>query len=709
MDETSQSAQVIDTRHIVNVLIGLQVAIRKVGLYSLSHTVVPSLLENLESNFNALFESVEGVTFGITRHEFLYQDTTLSAGNPVIRELARGLNQFGLAGITFSKGLTKDDILKFLKLLVEGRGQTAEQREQMIDQLHQEVPSIRLKLIRFGDALKGPQDSVDAAKRVKPEQQDKELWRGLVSQLLQGSPEAGQAMSNIGLEEKAHLDNLSELINHLCHGNDSGPQKYERTIVKYLNDQAENRVLTPEQRIQLYGELSRLLSNLDPKVREQIFRVSVEETETGGGSLDELLDFLPEPMLMEVLNEIHLSNQNISAPMLSLLNKFTDLSVQNKKVEDLLVSKMQNHQDLLQELLTNRANREYYPSSYRSLLDQELAFQKTQKEFSSGPEMSEINPVVVNHHLALVILELLDAPIGSEPHYVTLIQQMNRLLTVGLGERTQAVLQETLVLLFQKLKSADPEHRPFLQREVKNFITPEILKSLLQTYRVQGDEGVGDLFGSMREVAGADVIPMFLDLLEVEENLSVRKRLLQWIAQCGPAVIPKAVQRLTNPKWYVVRNMLVLLKDLGAKEALPEIVRCLQQDSSKLRLAALQAIEALGKGTESFYRALSMALRDSDPVVFRKAVSMILSLPDPRALEMITARLRYSGEIKTDGQLITVLEMIRKSRVRELLPALLKLRRQLRLRFWQWNRTRVLYKAVKHTVRELHSGKRDDA
>jgi HEAT repeat protein len=202
---------------------------------------------------------------------------------------------------------------------------------------------------------------------------------------------------------------------------------------------------------------------------------------------------------------------------------------------------------------------------------------------------------------------------------------------------------------------------------------------------------------------------MFLDLLEVEENLSVRKRLLQWIAQCGPAVIPQAVQRLTNPKWYVVRNMLVLLKDLGAKEALPEIVRCLQQDSSKLRLAALQAIESLGKGTDSYYRALSTALRDSDPVVFRKAVSMTLSPPDPRALEMITARLRYSGEIKTDGQLITVLEMIRKSRVKELLPALVKLRRQLSLRFWQWNRTRVLYKAVKHTVRELQSGKRNYA
>ena len=705
MDETSQSAQVIDSRLIVNVLIGLQVAIRKVGLYSFSHTVVPSLLENLETNFNALFESVEGVTFGITRNEFLYQDTTLSAGNPVIRELSRGLNQFGLAGISFSKGLTKEDIFKFLKLLVEGRGQTAEQRERMIDQLHQEVPSIRLKLIRFGDALKGPQDTVDPAKPEKPEQQEKELWRGLVSRLLSQSAGAGRSTLSINPEEKVDLEKLAELINRLCHESGPDSKSHERTIADYLSALAESHALTSEQRVHLYQELSKLLSNLEPAVREQIFRFSVEETENGKASMEDLLKFLSETQLLEVLNQIQLTQQTISAPMLSLLNKLTDLSGQSEKIKDMLTSKLENHPDLFQELFTNRANRTFYPSSYRSFLDQDLVRPQAEKKSSPIPEMKEIEPDVVNRHLAMVMLELLDGPIRSQSEYETLIRQVTRLVTEGLGDQTPVVLQETLSILFRKVGSADDATRSFLQKEIKNYIKPEVFAGLLQTYRTQGDERVGDLLGQMRELAGTEVIPMFLDLLEVEENLSVRKRLLQLIVQCGPAVIPMAVERLKNPKWYVVRNMLVVLKDLGAKEALPDFVRCLQQDSSKLRMAALQAIESLGKGTDYYYRALSMALRDSDPIVFRKAVSMILSPPDPRALEMITARLRYSGQIKTDGQLITVLEMIRKSRVKDLLPVLVQLRRQLRLRFWQWNRIGALYKAVNDTVRDLRLGK----
>ena len=705
MDETSQSAQVIDSRNIVNVLVGLQVAIRKVGLYSFSHTVIPGLLDNLETNFNALFESVEGVTFGITRHEFLYQDTTLSAANPVIRELARGLNQFGSAGISFSKGLTKEDILKFLRLLVEGRGQTPEQRERMIDQLHQEVPSIRLKLIRFGDALKGPQDTAEPAKQEKSDPEEKKLWRGLVSRLLDQSSGTGRSTLSINPDEKVDLEKLAEMINRLCHEGSPESKNHEQTIADYLSALAEGQALTSEQRIHLYQELSKLLSNLEPAVREQIFRFSVEETQNGKRSMEDFLEFLSETQLLEVLNQIQLTQQTVSAPMLSLLNKLTAFSVQSEKIKEMLTAKLENHPDLFQELFTSRANRTYYPSSYRSFLDQELVHQHAEKKSSPIPEMKDIEPEVVNHHMALVMLELLDGPIRSQSEYETLIRQITRLVTEGLGDQTPVVLQETLLILFRKLGSADEATRPFLQKEIKNFIKPEVFAGLLQVFRTQGDERVGDLLGQMREMAGAEAIPMFLDLLEVEENLSVRKRLLQLIVQCGSAVIPLAVERLKNPKWYVVRNMLVVLKDLGAKEALPDFVRCLQQDSSKLRMAALQAIESLGKGTDFFYRALSMALRDSDPVVFRKAVSMILSPPDPRALEMIKARLQYSSQMKTDGPLLNILEMIRKSRVKELLPVLVQLRRQLRLRFWQWSRIGALYKAVNDTVRELRTGK----
>jgi len=709
LDEQPKASPVVDPRYLVNVLIELQVAIRKVSLYSISHAIVPNLLENLEKQFGILFELVETVTFGISRHEVLYQGSVISTSNPVICELARGLNQFNLASMTFSKGLTKTEILKFLKLLIEGRGQAPEKKKQMVSLLHQEVPSIRLKLISFGEAIRSHRENVDPANPQKIGLEEKELWRGLVWQLMEEGPEAEQQLLNQDFKDETDLAGLAELINRLCHGRGTVSQSYERAVVRYLNDQANCQVLTSDQRIHLNRELNKLLSNLKSDVREQIFRISLEDTQNGSSSIEELLDILPAPMLLEVLNQVQVSNQNISSPMLSLLKKFTDLSANDEKIQELLAFKLENRKDLFQELLTNRANRAFYPVSYRSFLDQEFAIQPIDGTTPLVTNQKEIDTAEVNHHLALVILELLDGPISSLPEYEGLINQMNRLLTEGLGDRTQTLLQETLLLLFKKLGSTGEEDRQFLQKEIKKFIKPEVLNRLLQTSHTQGDESVADLLGLIRELAGAEVIPILLDLLETEENLSVRKRLLGLIVQCGSAVIPLAVQRLKSTKWYVVRNMLVLLRDLRAKEALPEIARCMQQDSSKMRMAALQAVEALGKGTEYFYQALSIALKDQDPGLFRKAVSLIVSSQDPRAMEMITTQLRYTRQLKTDKHLLTVLEMIRKAGTQELIPALVKLRRQLWLRFWQWNRQRTLYKAVNHAIHELHARERSHA
>jgi hypothetical protein len=709
LDEQSTTTPLVDPRYLVNVLIELQVAIRKLSLYSISHAIVPSLLESLEKHFGALFGFIDTATFGITRHEVLYQGNAVSANNPVVRELARGLNQFNLASMTFIKGLTKEEILKFLRLLVENRGQTSEKKEERVSQFHQEVPSIRLKLISFGEAIKGRQNEADPSSPQKTDLAGKELWRGLVRQLMQENSEVEQQLLNKESSNEPDLEVLAELINRLCQGEKGNAQSYERAIVRYLNQQANRQALNSDQQVRLNRELSQVLSNLNSDVREQIFRISLEDTQNGMIAIEELLDVLPTPMILEALSQIQLSHQNISSPMMSLLKKFTDLSLQDEKIQELLASKLEDHKDLFQELLTSRASRAFYPTSYRSFLDQELITQPTGGGNSPAGTHTEIDPVKVNHHLTLVILELLEGPVHSQSEYEGLINQMNRLLAEGLGENTQPILLETLVLLSKKLASVGEEDGRFLRKEIKKFVKPEVLTQLLLADRMEGNESVVELLGLIREIAGAEVIPMFLDLLETEENLSVRKRLLGLIVQCGSPVIPLAVKRLKSTKWYVVRNMLVLLRDLGATEALPEIVRCMKQDSSKMKMAALQAVETLGKGTEYFYQALSLGLKDRDPGIFRKAVSLIVIDQDPRAMDLITTQLRYSWQQKNHTPLLTLLEMIRKAGTPSFLPALIKLRRRLWLRFWQWSRQRALYKAVSQTIHELGVRKRNHA
>lgn len=707
MNEKLKTDSILDLSYLVNVLIELQLTIRKLSLYSLSHILVPKLLENLEKHFNILFEFVDETTLGITRNEFIYQGSNISSNNPVIRQLAKRLNQVGLASISFIKGLTKDDIFNLIKFIIESGKTSPDKRKESVYKIHQETQYIRIGLIRFGEALNSSKESNGTAEAQRNKQDRKGLWRNLVSTLMDENPAAGNLTQNLETEENANPAELAELINHLCESGRREAKSYERTIVKYLNNQEDKQNLTPEERIQFNRDLSKLLTRLEPEVRQQIFRISMEETDKEKGPLEEVLPFFSEPILLEVFNQIHQSNQNISAPMVSLLNKFTELSATNSKLGDILATKLDSEKNIFQELLTNKANRVFYPSSYRTQLDQDLVQKHGDTGVFSGADAAAVEPAAVNYHLALIILELLEGPIGLQSEYGDLINLMNQLLKDGLGDQTHAVLQEFLLLIFNKLELANPENRQFFEEKVKNFISPEFLTSMLQNLRVSGNERLIRLFGYMKDLAGTDLIRILLDQLETEENMSARKYLLQQLIQCGNAVIPQAVQRLKSQKWFVVRNMLVLLKDLKAIEGLQEIQRYfMEAKSSKVKLAALQAIESIGKGTDFFYKTMSTALGDKDPGIIRHAVSIILSSQDPKGVEVLKTILQDLYQNK-NGEII--LQLVKKSNATELIFDLERLRRRLRIRFWKGRHIRALLKTVNEAIGELSRKRQNHA
>ncbi|MCI0529894.1 MAG: hypothetical protein L0Y56_20820 [Nitrospira sp.] len=259
MEEQSHPVPVVDVRFLINILIELQVAIRKISLYSISHATVPDLLEGLEKQFGALFEFLDTVTFGITRQEILYKGGTISSNNPVIRELARGLNQLNLGSMTFQKGITQQEILKFLKFLVEGRGQSSGKVEQRLSLLHQEVPSISLKLLSFGEAIKSHREDTNLEEEPNTEFEGKELWRGLVKKLVEENPGQEQTSLNVEPENLNDLASAADLINHLCRGGGTSSQSYERAIVRHLTEQAKRQTQTDERRLDFKQELNKLL------------------------------------------------------------------------------------------------------------------------------------------------------------------------------------------------------------------------------------------------------------------------------------------------------------------------------------------------------------------------------------------------------------------------------------------------------------------
>jgi HEAT repeat protein len=692
-------ASTVNPHELMRLLTDLQVGIRKYSMYSGAHAIIPQVVASLTAQFHAVVREHDVLHIGVTKDEILYQGAPIAAGNPVIRELARMLNQLNVAGVTFRREIAEADVFGFLRVLAECRGfASPAEHAQAIERFCRDVPSIALQFITFRGAVKSRDGAseTDAAGDAESPQ----LWRGLVNRLMTAElSDESRAVLPSEDAEAVDAEQLAAAINQLGLQRKAGEQSYERAIVGYLHEKAVTSTATSEQRAQMNQQLHRLFATLNPEVRQQIFRASLEPLGQDTTPAEALADALPAPMLVEILDQLQVANRNVSLPTFSLLKKFVTLAESNQPLSEALQAKLGDQKDLLQELLTKRADRTFYPAQYRALLDQEFS-ERSLSPTTSSPSAAaaEFEDGAVDHHLALVLLETLEAPIRSPAQYSQTVLSLQELIARGIGDGTSTVFNEAIAILGNRYATAADDEREYFRECVGTLFRPDLVHYLLGPTDSGQDPRQREAFTRLLEIIGPGLIPLLLDKLETEQNLKARKRLLGLLRDCGDAVVPPAIQRLRHPQWYVVRNMLLLLRDLVAVQAVPEIVRCLQHPSAQVRLAAFQTLGVLAPSGDTFLKALKQALDDDDPKVFRAAVTQIVSTPNPASIELAGRLLVGHSGGKRGAQQLALLRVIEQIGTSAMLPLLTSVARHHLLRFWTWRQTRSVRSAASRAL-----------
>ncbi|MFQ5597308.1 MAG: HEAT repeat domain-containing protein [Nitrospiria bacterium] len=702
MESEQGSSQLIDPEALIGVLFEMQIGIRKLSIYPPTHPVIPKIIDNISKRFSALFEFVDAISLGIAKDEILYEGTSVSHANPVIKELAKMLHRLNLIGITFSQNLGEEEILKFLKMIADARSPLQSDREKIISDFREKAVAISLAFVSFKGAIQGGA----AAYGVGEESLGKDVWKDLVSQL---THDLSKGDTLEGMENPGYTFDPAEVAKVINHFKDrQGPEKekaYEGVIVDYLQEHASQSMASQAQTLRMKQEIGKLFSNLRPDVREEIFRFSLNQIKGEHSAMEGLVENLPSAVLPEVLNQIQLSDETVSTPTFSLLKKLVSLSDANTSLHDQLETKIQGHQTLFNELFLDKAQSTYYPEQYRGLLDHDLT---PEQETEDNPQAQiASDPAETNHHLALILLDLLEGPFYGEDYYTTCVDYIMRLLTEGIGAHTEKIAIETIQILLRRLTSNPDTRQDFFREQLMAFLKPEIVSLLLKTPLENPDENEADVLVRIFDVVGDAFIPVLLDLLEVEEDMSVRKHIIRQVEKCGQAAIPFVLKNLDSDKWYVVRNMLVLLRTLQAQEALPKIVETMDHDSARVRLAALQAIGSIAEHTEPFFRSLEKALKDDDMKVYRAAVSTLVSMNHPQAIRLILTKLKggKEGEDAHERRL-HIVRTIGSAGSASWISALAKFRKGTLGYLWYWLFHRSLLKEVETALLKIERRER---
>jgi HEAT repeat protein len=136
--------------------------------------------------------------------------------------------------------------------------------------------------------------------------------------------------------------------------------------------------------------------------------------------------------------------------------------------------------------------------------------------------------------------------------------------------------------------------------------------------------------------------------LSEETDRSRRHQLLDLLTSLGDAVVPHATLLLSDPRWFVVRNMILLLRTVGDQTSMAQIRRCAEHPDLRVRLEAIKSLFAFDTAVPT--DLLSKALNDPNPKVAEAAIGLVGSYGITQGVEPLVKLLRRRDLFRVNRQ-----------------------------------------------------------
>ena len=211
--------------------------------------------------------------------------------------------------------------------------------------------------------------------------------------------------------------------------------------------------------------------------------------------------------------------------------------------------------------------------------------------------------------------------------------EMGYLRLVSSGRMRQAV---TLVESVRWGAIGDGAMPAAFRRSVEWLSGRQSVQALVAALAQASEEALGCV-PELVEQLEPTAVRHFLDLLALTDDRHLRFRLLDLMAKLGPIVARDAAAMLADPRWYVVRNMLLILRRVGDSKSVPAVRRCAEHPDLRVRLEAIHNLFAFDR--DGSRELLRQALNHSDPREAEAAIVLAGKYGIAEAVEPIVVQL----------------------------------------------------------------------
>ena len=572
-ERAAQPERAVLSRDLADLLVELSIALHKHAMYPSDHPSLPPAAEAVVSRCERLLTDRSTVSLGVARHQLVIEGVATDPKHPVLRELADRLHRHHLGAITFSKGVTAEEIRDVLRVLAveadrTGRPLGLGAPEDLRRWAHVRLYSLTYERLELVDEGAAPQDATQGAARARAAQ----LWIGL----------ARAALATDGSDTPPSSTEPAVIARAIDERSKGEAGAYDQAIVGYLLQIAEElKGAGSAEAVALRRRMSRLLRSMKPETLRRLVMMGGDSAQRRRFVADATDGMAIDAVVAIVQAAADSSQQQISHALVRML------------------SKLAAHAE--------SGTAEARPQADAALRDQV-------RRLLAGWSIQDPNPGVYGAALDKMARA---APMFAAPLEVAYPTEPDRIAAMGLEldlaseavlDAADRIAESRLPQLLEAL-----EHMPATSAAAaelwKRVATAETIQRLATQHPVEFP-----LLDRIAPRAGAAGAEPLLDAVAAAESRGERRGLLALLARLGPDIAPLVVARLDDERWYVTRNMLALLEELGQTPPGFSALPWLTHKDSRVRLQALKLQLKLGAERA---RALAAALRDADPRVLQ--------------------------------------------------------------------------------------------
>ncbi len=197
-----------------------------------------------------------------------------------------------------------------------------------------------------------------------------------------------------------------------------------------------------------------------------------------------------------------------------------------------------------------------------------------------------------------------------------------------------------------------PERRAQLEKSLAEMATPKLLEILVGHLEEEGGPN-HDAALRLLETWGRPVADKLVERLSEEENPNRRRMLIDVLGSIARIDPEPLLSYLGDSRWYVVRNLAMILGKSGRPEVAGRVKSLMRHDDHRVRVEALRALPPL-LGDASVTTTLA-GLSDEHPRVRQASLALLRNSEHPRVEDALLAAFAASMDGEELDRLADVL------------------------------------------------------